>query len=87
LSAILQVLTRYSANDPQFPVNDRPLFTGKSHAIGGRSAGKRNPADSADPKFKEGRQEVMWSAKRDSSTIATWMEQGVEERCDRDPEG
>jgi hypothetical protein len=35
LSAILQVLTRYSANDPQFPVNDRSLFTGKSHAIGG----------------------------------------------------
>jgi hypothetical protein len=37
--------------------------------------GKRNPSDSADQKFKEGRQEVMWSAKRDSSTIATWMEQ------------
>jgi hypothetical protein len=34
LSAILQVLTRYSANDPQFPVNDRSLFTGKLHAIG-----------------------------------------------------
>jgi len=37
LSAILQALTRYSANDPQFPVNDRSLFTGapaagKSHA-------------------------------------------------------
>jgi len=28
LSAILQALTRYSANDPQFPVNDPPLFTG-----------------------------------------------------------
>jgi hypothetical protein len=28
LSAILPVLTRYSANDPQFPVNDAPLFTG-----------------------------------------------------------
>jgi len=28
LSAILQSLTRYSANDPQFPVNDRSLFTG-----------------------------------------------------------
>jgi hypothetical protein len=28
LSAILQALTRYSANDRQFPVNDPPLFTG-----------------------------------------------------------
>jgi hypothetical protein len=28
LGAILQALTRYSANDPQFPVNDPPLFTG-----------------------------------------------------------
>ena len=28
LSAILQVFTRYSANDPQFPVNDQSLFTG-----------------------------------------------------------
>jgi hypothetical protein len=47
LSAILQALTRYSANDLQFPVNDRSLFTGvpatgtpaagKSHAIGGAS--------------------------------------------------
>jgi hypothetical protein len=45
LSAILQALTRYSANDPQFPVNDGSLFTGKSHAIGGTSAGKLNPAD------------------------------------------
>jgi hypothetical protein len=27
LSAIQQVLTRYSANDPQYPVNDRSLFT------------------------------------------------------------
>jgi hypothetical protein len=35
LSAILQVITGYSANDPQFPVNDRSLFTGKAHAIGG----------------------------------------------------
>ena len=35
LSVILQALTRYSANDPQFPVNDWSLFTGKSHAIGG----------------------------------------------------
>jgi hypothetical protein len=34
LSAILLVLTRYSANDPQFPVNDWSLFTGKSHEIG-----------------------------------------------------
>jgi len=28
LNAILQALTRYSANNPQFPVNDRSLFTG-----------------------------------------------------------
>ena len=40
LSAILQVFTRYSANNPQFPVNDRSLFTGvpatgKSQVIGG----------------------------------------------------
>jgi len=35
LSAILRALTRYSANDLQFPVNDRSPFTGKSHAIGG----------------------------------------------------
>jgi hypothetical protein len=37
LSAILQVLTRYSANDRQFPANDWSLFTGKSHEIGGAS--------------------------------------------------
>ena len=35
MSAILLVLTRYSANDRQFPVNDRRLFTGKSYASGG----------------------------------------------------
>jgi hypothetical protein len=28
LREILQALTRYSANDPEFPVNDPPLFTG-----------------------------------------------------------
>jgi len=28
---------RYSASDPQFPVNDQSVFTGKSHAIGGAS--------------------------------------------------
>ena len=28
MSAILRALTRYSANDLQFPVNDRSLFTG-----------------------------------------------------------
>jgi len=28
LSEILKALTRYSANDPQLPVNDVPLFTG-----------------------------------------------------------
>jgi hypothetical protein len=35
LSAILLVLTRYSANDAQFPVNDWSLFTGKFHVVGG----------------------------------------------------
>jgi hypothetical protein len=35
LSAILQVFTRYSANDPQFPVNGWSLFTGKCHAMHG----------------------------------------------------
>jgi hypothetical protein len=25
---ILQAFTRYSANDPEFPVSDPPLFTG-----------------------------------------------------------
>jgi len=44
LSTILQVFTRYSANDPQFPVNDWSLFTGKSHAIGGASR-PNGPAD------------------------------------------
>jgi hypothetical protein len=44
LSAILQVFTRYSANDPPFPVNERSLFTGKFHAIGGAS----RPNGSAD---------------------------------------
>jgi hypothetical protein len=44
LSAILQVLTRYSANDPQFPVNDRSLFTGESHVVGGASR-PNGPAD------------------------------------------
>jgi hypothetical protein len=34
LSAILQSFTRYSANVPQFPVNDWSPFTGKSHVIG-----------------------------------------------------
>jgi hypothetical protein len=44
LSAILQMLTRYSANDPQFPVNDWSLFTGKSHATSGASR-PNGPAD------------------------------------------
>jgi predicted nucleic acid-binding protein len=44
LSAIPQVLTRYSANNPQFPVNDRSLFTGTSHVVGGASR-PNNPAD------------------------------------------
>jgi hypothetical protein len=32
LSEILKALTRYSANDPQLPVNDVPLFTGAKPA-------------------------------------------------------
>ena len=44
LRAILQVLTRYSANDPQFPVNDRPLFTGKTHVVGAASRPNRPAA-------------------------------------------
>jgi hypothetical protein len=28
LRDFLQALTRYSANDPELPVNDPPLFTG-----------------------------------------------------------
>lgn len=34
LSEISCVLTRYSANDRQFPVNDGSLFTGKFHSGG-----------------------------------------------------
>jgi hypothetical protein len=30
LREFLQTLTRYSANDPELPVNDPPLFTGCS---------------------------------------------------------
>jgi hypothetical protein len=45
LSAIVQALTRYSANDPQFSVNDRSLFTGKSHAIGGASRPNGRPME------------------------------------------
>jgi hypothetical protein len=44
LSAIPQVLTRYSANDPQFPVNDWSRLTGKCHQIGGASR-PNGPAD------------------------------------------
>jgi hypothetical protein len=32
LREFLQALTRYSANDPELPVNDPPLFTGCSLA-------------------------------------------------------
>jgi hypothetical protein len=28
LRGLLRALTRYSANDPELPVNDPPLFTG-----------------------------------------------------------
>jgi hypothetical protein len=50
LSAILRVLTRYSANDPQFPVNNWPPFTGvpatgKCHAIGGASRPNGRPTE------------------------------------------
>jgi hypothetical protein len=38
------VFTRYSANDPQFPVSDGSLFTGKSHLVGGASR-PNGPAD------------------------------------------
>src|ERR1700735_2311623 len=43
LSAIAQALTRYSANDPQFPVNDRSLFTGKTYVVGGAERRGRMP--------------------------------------------
>jgi hypothetical protein len=57
LSAIRRVFTRYSANDPQFPVNDWSLFTGKlgagapgeeghqGKAVAGRVSGVNGPAD------------------------------------------
>lgn len=34
LNAILRVFTRYSANDPKFPVNDGSLFTRKLSGLG-----------------------------------------------------
>jgi len=37
LNAILQALTRYSAKDRPFPVNDPPLFTGKYQVVGAAS--------------------------------------------------
>jgi hypothetical protein len=52
LSAILQVFTRYSANDPQFPVNDRSQFTGKraqSREIAVRVWGGKLPTFQARP--------------------------------------
>jgi hypothetical protein len=48
LSAILQLFTRYSANDLQFPVNDWSLFAGKRHAIRGASR-TNGPADEEEP--------------------------------------
>jgi len=45
LSAIPQALTRYSANDPQFPVNDRSLFTGKTLVGGGASQPNGRPME------------------------------------------
>ncbi len=49
LNAVPQALTRYSANDPQLPVNDRSLFTevpvtGKSDVVGAASR-PNGPAD------------------------------------------
>jgi len=45
LPEILQPFTRYSANDPEFPVNDTPLFAGccdqdfrKTLFVGSKSA-------------------------------------------------
>jgi hypothetical protein len=46
LSAILPVLTRYSANDPQFPVNDRSPFTGKSQVAAERCGTNGLPTES-----------------------------------------
>jgi hypothetical protein len=48
VSAILQLFTRYSANDLQFPVNDWSLFAGKRHAIRGASR-TNGPADEEEP--------------------------------------
>jgi hypothetical protein len=67
LSAIPQVLTRSSANKPQFPVNDRSLFTGKSRVIGGASR-PNGPARRcrAKRRWPPG---VMWLVELDSSAI------------------
>jgi hypothetical protein len=48
LRQIVSALTRYSANDPELPVNDLPLFTGcKAHVNGGgtSSCGRTAQAD------------------------------------------
>ena len=42
LRAILQALTRYSANDLELPVNDRTLFTGASREVRGRDRPTRD---------------------------------------------
>ena len=49
LSAILRALTRYSANDPQFPVNDRSLFTGKTYVVGGAARPNARPTENPRP--------------------------------------
>jgi hypothetical protein len=49
LSAIAQALTRYSANDPQFPVNDRSLFTGKTYVVGGAARPNARPTENPRP--------------------------------------
>jgi hypothetical protein len=38
LREIVQALTRYSANAPEFPVNDPPLFTGQIQTASGDGA-------------------------------------------------
>jgi hypothetical protein len=41
LRKILRAIARYSANELKFPVNDRPLFTGKMTPAAARRGGQR----------------------------------------------
>jgi hypothetical protein len=43
LREILRPLTRYSANDPKFPVNDPPLFTGRAFVYAEAETRRRHP--------------------------------------------